>query len=262
MKTNEHPISLDKAKELLAGDLGDVYRGILKDCCVPIYWFRLDTKEFSIAHNGTLTIVQTPKRLLGVTAAHVVNQYLRDLKRRSHRLQLMNEVVDDLSERVIDVSDGLDIATVALDENLVKRLGRTPLGVWPPKPPQEGKGIMIAGYPAVERVKTKQFEVSFGLFTALGVARTVTDKQITWLLEREYQLANAKIPTPPPEYDLGGVSGGPLISWFESESFVSHYCLSGIVVEHPDYKNNKDMPVLERLIAIRADSIAESGKIV
>ena len=71
----EHPISLDKAKELLAGDLGDVYRHILKDCCTPIYWFRLHTKDFAIAHNATLTIVQTPKRLLGVTAAHVLRQY-------------------------------------------------------------------------------------------------------------------------------------------------------------------------------------------
>jgi hypothetical protein len=256
-----HPISLDKAKELLAGDLGDVYRGILAGCCVPIYWFKLGTKDFAITHNGTLTIAQTPKRLLGVTAAHVLRQYESDLKEGALRLQLMNEVVDDLLARVIDVSDTLDIATFALDDDLVKRLGKTPLGVWPPKSPQEDKGIMIAGYPAVERIESKDFTVNFGLFTAIGVARTVTEKQVTWLMEREFQLAKTKIPAPPPEYELGGVSGGPLISWFESENFVTHHCLSGIVIEHPDYKNNKDMPPIERLIAIRADSIAESGKI-
>lgn len=258
----KHPISLDKAKELLAGDLGDVYRRILKDCCVPIYWFRLDTNDVAIAHNGTLTIVQTPKKLLGVTAAHVLHQYQSNLNRGAVRLQLMNEVVDDLCDRMIDVSDRLDIATFALDDGLVKRLGCTPLGVWPPRPPQEGKGIMVAGYPGVERIESKDFTVNFGLFTVIGVARTVTDKQITWLLEREHQLANAKIPAPPPEYDLGGISGGPLISWIESENFILHYCLSGIVVEHPDYKNNKDIPAIERLIAIRADAISESGRIV
>ncbi|MGF6759386.1 hypothetical protein [Paraburkholderia sp. GAS42] len=257
-----HPISLDKAKELLAGDLGDVYQGILRSCCAPIYWFDLNSKDFAITHNGTLTIVQTPKKLLGVTAAHVLRQYEIDLKNGPCRVQLMNEVVDDLLERVIDVSDKLDVATFALDEDLVKRLGKTPLGVWPPMPPQEGKGIMIAGYPAVERVESKDFTVDFGLFTAIGVARTVTDMQITWLMERDFLLAKANIPAPPPEYELGGVSGGPLISWFESENFVSHHCLSGIVIEHPDYKNNKDMPPIERLIAIRADSISESGKII
>jgi hypothetical protein len=258
----EHPISLEKATELAAGDLGDVYRCIIRHSCAPIYWFPLDAKDFAIAHNATFTFVQTPQRLLGVTAAHVLRQYQSDLNGGSFRLQLMNEVADDLCERLIDVSDELDIATFALDERLVRRLGRTPLGLWPPRPPQEGKGIMIGGYPAVERIESKDFTVGFGLFTVLGVARTVTEKQITWLVEREHQLENAKIPAPPPEYDLGGVSGGPLISWFESEAFVSHCRLSGVVIEHPDYKNNSDMPALERLIAIRADSIAETGRII
>jgi len=259
---DEHLISLAKAKELLAGDLGDVYRRILADCCVPIYWFNLGDREFSISHNGTLTIVQTPNVILGVTAAHVFRKYEADRHNGSVRLQLMNEVVDDLDKRLIDISDKLDLATFALDEALVRRLQRTPLGVWPPRAPQEGKGIMVAGFPAIARIESKKFEVNFGLFTVIGVARTVTEKQITWLLEREFQLANAKVPPPPPEYELGGVSGGPLISWFESANCVSHHCLSGIVVEHPDYKSNKDVPPIERLIAIRADSIAESGRIV
>lgn len=85
-----HPISLEKAKELLAGDLGDVYRGILANCCVPIYWFKLGTRGSSITHNGTLTIIQTPKKLLGVTAAHVLRQYMRDRGDGAHRLQMMN----------------------------------------------------------------------------------------------------------------------------------------------------------------------------
>jgi hypothetical protein len=258
----EHPISLKKAGELLAGELGDVYRNILKDCCVPIYWFRLDTEKKEIAHNGTLTIVQTPKRLLGVTAAHVFQQYQKDLERGSVRLQLMNEVVDDLCERVVEISEKFDIATFALDDELVSRLGCTPLGNWPPKPPQEGKGIMIAGYPGIDRIESKSFTVNFGLFTVIGVARTVSDRQITWLLEREHQIANNKIPNLPYEYDLGGISGGPVLSWFESESFISHHCLSGIVVQHPNYAANKDVPTIERLIAIRADAITDSGRIV
>lgn len=112
---DEHPISLEKAKELLAGDLGDVFRCILAGCCVPIYWFNLGTRDFSISHNGTLTIVQTPKILLGVTAAHVFRQHEIDRKNGSVRLQLMNKVVDNLGDCLIDISDKLDIATFALD---------------------------------------------------------------------------------------------------------------------------------------------------
>jgi hypothetical protein len=259
---DDYPISQDQAKKLLSGDLGNVYRDILAGCCIPICWFKFNTNL--IMHNGTVTIVQTPQKILGITAAHVLRQYQNDLKKEgSLRVQLMNEVIDDLPERIIDVCDNLDIATFTLDEMLVKRLGKTPLGVWSPKPPQEGRGIMIAGFPAVERLELRDSTISFGLFTAIGIARTVTDKQITWYLEREYQVEQRKIPTMPPEYNLGGVSGGPLISWFESENFVTHPCLSGIVIEHPDYTHNNadNFPTIERLIAIRADSITESGKI-
>lgn len=252
-----HPISLDKAKQLLAGELGDVYRSIVANCCVPIFWFKPDASDFPIKHNGTMTIVQTPKRLIGITAAHVLSQYKIDIANGPVHLQLLNEVIDNFLDRVIDVSATLDIATFDLDIDLVRRLGKTPLSVWPPKPPEEGKGIMIAGYPAIGRIESQNFDVNFGLFTALVTARTVTDKQVTWLMEREGQHA-----TLPPATDLGGISGGPLISWFESENFVTHHCLSGIVIEHPDYQNNKDMPPIERLIAIRADFISESGKII
>ena len=81
------------------------------------------------------------------------------------------EVVDDLHERIIDVSEEFDIATLSMDEELVERLGRTPLGVWPPRAPQENRGIMIAGYPAGERIESKDLAVDFGFFTAL--ARTI-----------------------------------------------------------------------------------------
>lgn len=256
-----NPISIEQAKELLAGDLGKEYRKILMGCCAPLYWYRRGIKNPPIAHNGTLTIARTPKALLGITAAHVVRQYSTDVQTHPHQFQIMNELVDDFQERLIDVSDKLDIATVALDEDLLKRLGKTPLGEWPAWPPQEGKGIMIAGYPAGARAQTENLNVCFGLFTALGVARTVTDRQVTWLSEPEFQLAGGTIETPPPQYDLGGISGGPVISWFESGHLVSHHRLSAIVTEHPDYAGNHDIPPIERLIAIRADAISETGKI-
>lgn len=256
-----HPISEEKAKELLEGDLADVCRNILKGCCVPIYWFQCDVKNPEILHNGTLTLLKTPKLILGITAAHVLRAYHEDNKVKNISLQLFNEVTDNLIDSVIDISDKYDLATIAIDEKLLGRLGKaiTPLEGWPPKPPQEGRGIMIAGYPGIERMQPEAFKIDFGLFTALVIARTVTQTQITWLLEPEHQLENAKIKPPPPYYNLGGVSGGPLISWFETENFVTHFCLSGIVTEHPDYEKNDF--AIERLVAIRADLIRDDGTI-
>lgn len=217
-----HPISVEQAKALMAGALGDVYRGILKACCAPIYWYRIDRQDLSILHNGTVTFVSTPERALGVTAAHVLRAYLADAESGGVRLQIDNIVVDDLRTRIIDIEDKLDIATFALDDALLHNANKTivPLANWPPRPPQEGRGIMLSGYPAVER-NVESNQVSFGLFTSLVIARTVTDVQITWLIEPEESLANAQIPAPPPLYGLGGISGGPLISWFESNNHVA-----------------------------------------
>ncbi|MDM0045711.1 hypothetical protein QTH91_14570 [Variovorax dokdonensis] len=258
-----HPIPIEKAKELLAGDLGNVYRKILMDCCAPIYWFRRDIPNPPIAHNGTLTIARTPKALLGITAAHVLEQFSKDCKAHSaQRLQVANVTVGDFMNRVVGVSTKLDIATIELDEDLLKRLGKTPLGEWPAWPPHEGRGIMIGGYPAAAREEsTETLEVNYGLFTALGVARTVTQRQVTWLIEPEFQLSGTAVKAPPAQYDLGGISGGPLISWFETEQHVTHHRLSAIVTEHPDYAMNSDVPPIARLVAIRADAISETGKI-
>ena len=118
---------------------------------------------------------------------------------------------------------------------------------------------MLAGYPAVERL-TEGNRVNYGLFTVIGIARTVSDRQITWLTEPEAQLDNANIPPPPPFYGLGGISGGPLITWLESESYVATFVLGGIITEHPNYEEN-DFSI-ERVIASRADLISASGRVI
>jgi len=252
-----HPISIEKAKQLLAGDLGDVYLSILMGCCVPIYWFRLDKENPKILYNGTVTLLKTPRKLLGVTAAHVLKKYELDRQEQKVRLQLMNEAFDDIIERVIAISDPdrLDIATFDIDEKLLSKIDKelNPLTSWPPQPPEEGRGIMLAGYPGFDRLEPKKLKANFGLFTAIGVARVVTNEQITWAADREYFLHIPKVRELPPNQDLGGISGGPLISWFETPNYVSYYKLSGII--------SQANATLENVVARRADYINDDGTI-
>jgi len=250
-----HPISIDKAKELLAGNLGNFYRKILMECCVPIFWFRLNKERPTILHNGTVTLLKTPKKLLGVTAAHVLRGYEKDREEQKVRLQLANEIVDDILTRVIAISDHFDIATFDFNEELIRNIGKKigPLSSWPAQPPKEGRGIMLAGFPSFDRLEPGKLEADFGLFTAIGVARVVSDEQIIWAVEREYFLNNQKAITLPPNRDLGGISGGPLISWFETPNYVSYYKLSGIISEAN--------ATLENVIAKRAECINDDGTI-
>lgn len=208
----------------MAGDLGDAYRSILKASCAPIYWYRVDRQDLSILRNGTVTFVRTPERVLGVTAAHVLRAYLADAESGAVRSQIVNSVVDDLRTRIIDIEEKLDITTFAVDDALLHDTNKAIVLIanWPPRPPQEGRGIMLSGYPTVVR-NVESNQVSFGLFTSLVIARTVTDVQITWVIEPEESVANARIPTPPPQHGLGGISGGPLIGWFDSDNHVATY---------------------------------------
>lgn len=57
-----------------------------------------------------------------------------------------------------------------------------------------------------------------------------------------------------------GISGGPLITWFESQQFVSSFVLGGSISEHPDYQEN-DFSV-ERVMASRADLITTTGRAI
>lgn len=246
-----HPITIDKAKASIAGDLGDVYRNILKSSCLPIYWYEMNNSP-SILHNGTMTIMQTPEKLLGITAAHVLESFKEDSKNKTLKLQLENEVVDNILDRVINTSSTLDIATIELDISLLQKMSKdiTPLNFPPSVPRNSGGGIMLAGYPGIDRAEEGRLEVNFGLFTALGVVSSVTQEQITWRVEREFHVTNS-IPDLPVNHDLGGISGGPLIAWFESPNFITQYRLAGIISEA---QSN-----LEYVVAKRADFIQSDG---
>ena len=84
--------------------------------------------------------------------------------------------------------------------------------------------------------------------------------QITYRIEPETNLPSSRVQAPPLHYMMGGIGGGPLICWFESESHIATYHLRGLVIEHPDYESNEFS--VERIVAIRADFIAENGRIV
>jgi hypothetical protein len=245
-----HPLSIDEAKKLIAGRLGDEYRGILSRCCAPMYWHQRINGRLQILNSGTLTLVQTPKRLMGITAAHVIRGFETDHAEATSpiHLQVMSAF---LNLEVIAISDKLDIATLVIDKKTIGQMGKeiVPLLTWPPREPQEGRGIMLAGYPAADRLEPKPMEANWGIFTALCVARRVMDDQITWRAERREEIMTDL----PPKHQLGGISGGPLIGWFETPGHFTTYALSGIISEaHQD---------LEYVVARRADFIREDGSI-
>jgi hypothetical protein len=246
-----HPLTIERAKELIYGELGEVYRGILLRSCAPIYWYQRRDSRAEILDSGTVTFVRTRRRLMAITAAHVVRRYgeAHSAATWPLQLQLMHAV---LNMEVIDISDDLDLATLAIDDKLLSRIGKDvePLSTWPPRVPQEGRGILLAGYPGVYRLQPKPMEVNWGLFPVLGVANRVLRDQITWVADRKPDIKTDL----PPEVWLGGISGGPLIGLFESANRLVSHVLSGIIIQvHQE---------LEKVIARRANFVCEDGSII
>jgi hypothetical protein len=246
-----HPLTIERAKELINGDLGEMYLAILSRSCAPIYWHQRRGSSAEILNSGTVTFVRTPKRLMAVTAARVIRCYEKTHADATWPLQLQ-VMSAGLNLQVIGISDELDLATLAIDDKLLSSIGKEvePLSTWPPRLPQEGRGILLAGYPAVDRLQPKPMELSWGLFTALCIARSAIRDQITWVAERSPDIKTDL----PPNHRLGGISGGPLIGLFQSANLLTHHVLSGIISEaHQE---------LEYVVARRADFICEDGSII
>ena len=195
-----------------------------------------------------------------MTAAHVLLGYLEDTEREDVTLQIFDAVIDDMLGRIVHLPDHLDVATFAVDDALLARLGKpvVPLANWPPRAPQEGRGIMLAGYPAVERL-VEGNRVNFGLFTALVVARRVrtcrspgSSSAVQCSTMRGFRSRHQTTA-------WVELSGGPLITWLETEQHLATFALGGIISEQPDYGNNEF--AVERVVAARADFIAPNGRI-
>jgi hypothetical protein len=225
-----HPISETDAKSLMAGGLGQFHCEILASSCAPLYWWIPNLSAVNILNNGTVTFVRTPKRLFGITAAHVVRKYFADLDGQNVKLQLFNAVIDHLS--VIDMNSRLDLATIEIADSIIKNLGKeiSPVTMKAELGPISGRGIMFMGYPAELRIHNKPCLVGWSPFTVLGIAKNVTEEQITWVNDRE-NLVTADAAEQRVNFELGGISGGPLIAWFETKTFLAYHHLCGIITQ-------------------------------
>ena len=73
-------------------------------------------------------------------------------------------------------------------------------------------------------------EIESGIFTALTVADNVGEWVISGHFNRERQVDKPGRPTAPEGYDIGGVSGGPLMTMVDSAN-LCYWRLGGVMTE-------------------------------
>jgi hypothetical protein len=165
----------------------------------------------------------------------------------------------DLEERLIDSGHDrrIDIATFRIEPNEVAELGKNVVigtdGAWP-QPPNQGEIVFFGGFLGSQRVAIAPNEVSFGLHLGTTQVSDFTEHQIRCRLEREYWVDVRGLGLPLPGYDLGGVSGGPLlVPVYLNEKW--SWRLAGVISEAQMLKE------YEAFTAVRAHFILANGKI-
>ena len=218
----------DEAKEVQAEFLK-----IAASYAIPIFW----GDETQILSNGTAFILNTGINTFVVTAAHVYEDYIRARESGKVKICQLSNVEFDLEGKRIsnNKSESMDIATFSITVEEIRQIDKNVLYgsqySWPPKQPNEGEAVVVAGYPGIERLKREEKEYSFGLHCFNTPVSSVSGRHFGCSFEREYWIDVFGNGLPEELYNLGGISGAPALALEQSEGGVVSWRLAGVVYE-------------------------------
>ncbi len=206
-------------KTVLAGPFGRYLMMSGGDHVTWITWTRSSRMLIMppIRHNGSFFFLDCGLGPIGVTAAHVYQEYQHH--RAQGRVQdcQIGNVPFNPEDRLIDCGSGKepDIATFRVTQAEVQATNNQPVkgtnGAWP-QPPAPGETVFFAGFPGIERWQIGRRSLSFGLHAAMQQVTTHTEYQIRCRYDRAFMLGVFGIGIPPVGRDPGGMSGGPMLA--------------------------------------------------
>jgi hypothetical protein len=110
-------------------DLGKAEPEFIGSIVSPFFWVLRNGEGQEYAKNGTLFFMHTGRRLIAVTAAHVVQECLDDSRSPMFVQAMIGAnggtcLPVDLGDRIIDRDRAMDIATLAVTAEEIDRLPR------------------------------------------------------------------------------------------------------------------------------------------
>jgi hypothetical protein len=214
-------------------------------------WHWLECDGRVVSSGGSAFLVRTPAGILGITAGHVLDGFIAARRDREDILATLGGLTFDLQERLIERGDSVDIATFRVSEAELSVAGFRPLErAWPPSIPASSGIVLLAGWPGHERVVGQR--VTGGLYIGWGSAG-VSDLQLTIRVDHEKGPVSPipEVPLPPPGFEFGGISGGPVMMIDAEDG--GRWRVAGVISEgKPDY---------DCIVATRADVIHDDGRI-
>lgn len=268
MNAGPPPITTEAQARAMMAVLGRAENEFVASLTVALFWVLRDDGKFA-ARNGSAFFLDAGDGPFGVTASHVIGGWREDRARKSVVALQMGGIPFDPEgkNKIIAEHAGIDIATFRISPEEVKRLGKTVLkgyqSEWPPPPPLEGRGIYFAGFPGVEKIWLSPREISFGIAPGGGVASSVSEDNVSSLIDREKIIPVLGGGVPHDNYNFQGISGGPMLSVIEYKGLIRSWALAGVIYEGPNTsdKPGEAIPGLEIVRARRAHFILPDGSL-
>jgi hypothetical protein len=176
---------------------------------------------------------------------------------REHRRQIEN-IPFDPAAKLRGYNRDLDIATFQFSYDDLIKMGKQAISGSPWPPPEhipEGLAVWFGGFPGINRLWIGSNKMSLGISMGHVPITTVTLRQITCRFDREQFVSAENHRTAPPGFDMGGMSGGPLLLPYGNEVGEWYYWLGGVISEA---RSGTDF---ETVVAVRAHFINPDGSI-
>lgn len=239
-------------------------RTLHDDGCAHVAWLLWSTQEKEKPtpleyRQGSIFFLDCGRGSFAVTAGHVFEQFVNDRASRRVRGVQIGNVGFNPEERLIDWGRDrkIDIATFRIAPEEIEQTGKKIVrgtdGAWPP-PPNLGEAVFFGGFPGFERIGVAPMEFSFGIHSAMTPLTDFTEYQLGCRFDRRYWVDVRGLGLPPVGYDLGGVSGGPMLQPVY-DSGVWSWRLIGVLSEAVMEQE------FERITAVRAHFILPDGRI-
>jgi hypothetical protein len=200
--TTNSPLPLEALKEIADFTLR---------ICTPLYWHDRRTLFPKEVEGGSCFILRFSDRLVGVTAAHVLQAYHAARQQIPTLLCQLRSMPFELHNAIIDCDHDLDIATFELSDAELTKMDCTPVdctGQWPPPPPIPRRFVSFAGFPQAMHVTRADRSATFGAYGALSVVEDASDRDILLTYDPARDQSFGGLPLPRLGWNLSGCSGG------------------------------------------------------
>ena len=217
----------------------------------PVMWSASPGKEDELLGSyGTAFLVQTKARQIAITADHVYRKFLDHRDEYAAKSRINNLEVD-LEERLIARNGRLDIATFDITSLEAEKVGTKVIYKWPPIKPLVGMSVMFAGFPVGGKELIENNGIIFEKTPFPTTVTSVNELSLTCQIELAEMRAIKGKQKIPEEFNVAGMSGGPVFALVNLDCGLFDFAFVGVV-------SDEGMGLFK---AARADFILEDGQI-